>query len=51
MLHPNSLKFEYCKFNIIIIINIINITLRLSITARPKTFKYNFIEKPKTLKF
>jgi hypothetical protein len=47
VLQPDSLKLESCKFNIII--NIINITLRSSVAARPKAFGYIFVERPNTL--
>jgi hypothetical protein len=47
VLQPDSLKLKSCKFNIII--NIINIILRSSVAARPKTFGYIFAEKPNTL--
>ena len=43
------LTFGSCKFNIII--NIINITFGLGVTERPNALRYNFVEKPNTLKF
>ena len=46
VLQPNPLKFRSCKFNVNI--NIINITLRSSIAAKPKTLGHNFAEKPNT---
>ena len=49
MLQPNSLKFELCKFNIII--NIINIIFGSRVTDRLNALKYNFVEKPNPLKF
>ena len=48
VLQPNSLKLKSCKFNIIV--NIINIILWLSITARLKAFGYIFTEIPNTLR-
>jgi len=48
MLQLDSLKLESCKFNIII--SIINITLGSSVTARPKTIGYIFVERPNTFK-
>ena len=48
VLQPNSLKLKSCKFNIII--NIINITFRSSVAARPETFGYIFAERPNTLR-
>jgi len=49
VLQPNSLKLGSCKFNFII--NIINITLRSGVAAKPKILGYNFAEKPKIFKF
>jgi hypothetical protein len=49
VLQPNSLKLGSCKFNFII--NIINITLRSDVAAKPKILGYNFTEKPKIFKF
>jgi ATP/ADP translocase len=43
VLQSGSLKLGSCKFNVII--NIINITFKSGIAAKPKTPKYNFIEK------
>jgi hypothetical protein len=48
VLQPGSLKLELCKFNVII--NIINITFRSGVAAKPKTLGHNFIEKPNTFK-
>jgi len=48
MLQPDSLKLKSCKFNIII--DIINITLGLSVTAKPKIFGYDFAERSKIFK-
>jgi len=48
VLQPDSLKLESCKFNTII--NIINITLELSITAEPKALRHIFAERPNTLR-
>jgi len=48
VLQPDSLKIESCKFNIII--NIINITLGLSVTTKLKVFGYIFVERPNTLR-
>ena len=45
----NSLKLGSCKFNFII--NIINITLRSGVAAKPKILGYNFAEKPMIFKF
>jgi hypothetical protein len=49
VLQSNSLKLGSCKFNVII--NIINITFKSGVAAKPKIFRYNFAEKPKTFKF
>jgi hypothetical protein len=49
VLQPDSLKLGSCKFNFII--NIINITLRSDVAAKPKILGYNFTEKPKIFKF
>ena len=43
MLQPDSLKLGSYKFNFII--NIINITLRSDVVAKPKILGYNFAEK------
>jgi len=48
ILQPDPLKLGSCKFNVII--NIINITLASGITAKPKTFEYNFAERPNTFR-
>jgi hypothetical protein len=48
LLQLDSIKLESCKFNIII--NIINITLGLSVAAKPKTFGYIFTKRPNTLR-
>jgi len=48
VLQSDSLKLGSCKFNVII--NIINITFRSGVAAKPKTFGYSFAEKPKTFK-
>jgi len=47
-LQPNSLRLGSCKFKVII--NIINITLRSDVAAKPKTLGYNFAERPNTFK-
>jgi len=47
-LQSDSLKLGPCKFNVII--NIINITLGLGATAKPKTLWYSFAEKPNTFR-
>ena len=44
VLQPDSLKLGLYKFNFII--NIINITLRSGVAAKPKILGYNFAEKP-----
>jgi hypothetical protein len=49
MLQPDSLTLGSCKFNIII--NIINITFGSGLTNRPNALRYNFIERPNTLRF
>jgi hypothetical protein len=49
VLQPDSLKLGSCKFNFII--NIINITLRSDVAAKPKILGYNFAEKHKIFKF
>jgi hypothetical protein len=49
VLQSDSLKLESCKF--IVIINIINITLRSGVAVKLKTLGYSFAEKPKTFKF
>ena len=49
VLQPDSLKLGSCKFNFII--NIINITLRSGVAAKPKIIGYNFGEKPKIFIF
>jgi hypothetical protein len=49
VLQPDSLKLGSCKFNFII--NIINITLRSGVAAKPKIIGYNFVEKPKIFIF
>jgi len=48
VLQTNLLKLGLCKYNVII--NIINITLRSGVAAKPKTFRYNFAERPNTIK-
>jgi hypothetical protein len=48
VLQPDSLKLESYKFNIII--NIINITLELSVVARPKALGYIFAERHNTIR-
>jgi len=48
VLQPDSLKLESCKFNTII--NIINITLGLSVAAKPKSLGHIFAERPNTLR-
>ena len=50
VLQSDSLKFESCKVNIIIII-IINITLGSNVAVRLKAFWYIFAERPNTFKF
>jgi len=47
-LQPDSLKLESCKFNIII--NIINISLGLSVATRAKALEHIFAERPHTLR-
>jgi hypothetical protein len=47
-LQSNPLKFRPCKFNVII--NIINITLGLGVTTKPKTLEYNFAKKSNTFR-
>jgi hypothetical protein len=49
VLQPDSLKLGSYKFNFII--NIINITLRSGVVAKPKILGYNFAEKPNIFKF
>jgi hypothetical protein len=49
VLQPDSLKLGSCKFNFII--NIINITLRSYVVAKPKILGYNFAEKLNIFKF
>jgi len=49
VLQSDSIKLERCKFNIII--NIINITLGSSVTARAKALGYIFAERPNILRF
>ena len=49
VLQSDPLKLGSCKFNVII--NIINITLRLGVVTKPKTLGYNFAEKPNIFKF
>jgi hypothetical protein len=49
VLQPDSLKLGSCKFNFII--NIINITLRSGVAAKPKIIGYNFAEKLKIFIF
>jgi len=48
VLQSNPLKFRSCKFNVII--NIINITLGLSVATKPKTLRYNFAKKTNTFR-
>jgi hypothetical protein len=48
VLQSNPLKFRPCKFNVII--NIINITLGLGVTTKPKTLEYNFAKKSNTFR-
>jgi len=48
VLQPDSLKLGSYKFNFII--NIINITLRSGVVAKPKILGYNFAEKPNIFK-
>jgi hypothetical protein len=48
VLQPDSLKLKSCKFNIII--DIINITLGLSVVAKTKILGYDFAERPNTFK-
>jgi hypothetical protein len=48
VLQPNPLKLGSCKFNVII--NIINITLRSGVAAKPKTLEYSFAERPNTFR-
>jgi hypothetical protein len=48
VLQPHPLKLGSCKFNVII--NIINITLRSVVAAKPKSFGYSFAERPNTFK-
>jgi hypothetical protein len=47
-LQSHPLKLGSCKFNVII--NIINITLKSGVAAKPKTLGYNFVEKPNIFK-
>jgi hypothetical protein len=47
VLQSDSLKLGSCKFNVII--NIINITFRSGVAAKPKTFGYSFAENLKLL--
>jgi hypothetical protein len=49
MLQPNSLKFESCKFSIII--NIINITFESGVAHRLNVSRYNFVERLTLLDF
>jgi len=49
VLQSDSLKLGSYKFNFII--NIINITLRSDVAAKPKILGYNFAEKPMIFKF
>jgi hypothetical protein len=44
VLQSYPLKLWSCKFNVII--NIINITLRSDVAAKPKTLGYSFAEIP-----
>jgi len=48
VLQPNQLKLGSCKFNVII--NIINITPRSGVAAKPKTLGYSFAERPNTFR-
>jgi len=48
VLQPNPLKLGSCKFNVVI--NIINITLRSGVAAKPKTLGYSFAERPNTFR-
>jgi hypothetical protein len=48
ILQPNPLKLGSSEFNVII--NIINITLRSDVAAKPKTLEYRFVERPNTFK-
>jgi hypothetical protein len=48
VLQLNLFKLGSCKFNVII--NIINITLRSGVAAKPETFRYNFAKKPNIFK-
>ena len=48
VLQLDLFKLGSCKFNVII--NIINITLRSDVVAKPKTLGYNFAERPNTFK-
>ena len=48
VLQSNPLKFESCKFNVII--NIIDITLGIDVATKPKTLGYNFVERPNTFR-
>jgi len=49
VLQLDPFKLGSCKFNVII--NIINITFRLGIAAKPETFWYNFVKKPNIFRF
>jgi len=44
VLQLDPFKLGSCKFNVII--NIINITLRSGVTAKPETLEYRFAKKP-----
>jgi hypothetical protein len=46
VLQSNPLKFESCKFNVII--KIINMTLGSGVATKPKTLRYNFAKQPNT---
>jgi hypothetical protein len=48
VLHPDSLKLELCKFNIII--NIINITLGSNVATKLEAFGHIFAERPNILR-
>ena len=48
VLQLDPFKLGSCKFNIII--NIINITFRLGVTAKLETLGYSFAKKPNTFR-
>ena len=48
VLQLDLFKLGSCKFNVII--NIINITLRLGVAAKPETLGYSFAKNPNTFR-